>query len=79
MGSIIVCPLIEIGEISESRVGAAYVPGELIGMSRDSLVLCLHILTLDQDQIVKRIGSLPSSLMSNVEESLRFVLDLSRS
>ncbi|MCG8603718.1 type II toxin-antitoxin system PemK/MazF family toxin [bacterium] len=79
MGSIIICPLVEIGQISESRVGAAYVPGELIGMSRDSLVLCLHILTMKQDQIVQRIGSLPDSLMRSVEESLEFVLDLGQS
>lgn len=74
--TVIVCPLIESKQPSESRVGAIFVPKEVLGLENNHFVLCLQILTVFQEQIINRIGSLPDSLMSSVELGVKTVLHL---
>jgi mRNA-degrading endonuclease toxin of MazEF toxin-antitoxin module len=76
METLIVCHLVELNVIAESRVGAPVIPGELLGQSQDSLVLCLQILTIFKDRITERLTSMPVSIMADVQESLAFILDL---
>ncbi len=74
--TVIVCPLIEAQRVTESRIGATFVPGDVIGMENDSLVFTLQIKTISKDRIVKRVSSLPATYLSEIKESLQAVLDI---
>lgn len=74
--SVMVCPLVEAKYISHSKIGATFVPKDVIGLEDDSLVLSLQILTVFQGQISKRLGSLPDMLMKAVQTSLKSALNL---
>ncbi|PJF38626.1 MAG: hypothetical protein CUN54_10445, partial [Phototrophicales bacterium] len=73
--TIIVCPCIHNPRIAESRIGVTHIPGEVLGLQKDYLVLSLQIKTVLQTRIVKRIGRLPASLLDEVRRSLCAVLD----
>lgn len=74
--TVIVCPLIAAKNVSESRIGATFIPGEAIGLDSDSVVLSLQIKTISKDKIIKRVSSLPSSYVCKIKESLQAVLDI---
>lgn len=74
--TVIVCPLIEAKQVSQSRIGATFVPKADIGLDRDGLVFSLQIKTVSKDRIVKRVSSLPLSYMEKIKESLQAVLEL---
>lgn len=74
--TVIICPLIEAKNVSESRIGATYVPKEIGGLSEDRIVLSFQIQTISKERIVKRISSLPSPFMRQVKESLQTALNL---
>lgn len=76
LDSVMVCPLVEAKYISQSKIGATFVPKDVIGLEEDSLVLSLQILTVFQGQIFKRLGSLPDVLMKSVQTSLKSALNL---
>lgn len=76
LGTLLVCLLINDRQISESLIGAIFVPKEVIGLSDNSIVLCLQIFTISKNQIVKCIGSLPDSFISSIKKSLKTVLNL---
>ena len=46
------------------------------GLDRDSIVKTEVIITIPKDSIIKRIGSLPSESMSEVDDCLRISLGL---
>lgn len=73
---VIVCPLIEDMQISESQEGMVVVPKEVIGLNHNSVILCFQLFTISKERIVKRIGSLPTFLMPSVQSSLKAVLNL---
>ncbi len=76
LNTVIVCPVIEANRVSDTRIGATYIPQKAIGLEKDSLVISIQIKTIAKDRIVKRIGSLPSDYMYQIRESLQAVLDL---
>ncbi|MFQ5863896.1 MAG: type II toxin-antitoxin system PemK/MazF family toxin [bacterium] len=74
--TLIVCPLIEAKQVTQSRTGATFIPREVAGLKEHNLVLSLHIKTIPEKRILKRISSLPSSYLLQVKESIQAVLDL---
>ena len=74
--TVIVCPLIDAGQVKQSRIGATIIPKEVIGLEQDNIVFSLQIKTIAKSQIVKRISSIPNIYMSQIKESLQAVLDI---
>lgn len=74
--TLIVCPLVEAGTISKSRLGATFVPAQVAGSTHDALALTLQIHTLSKRHIVKRLGSLSKTLTSHIDKSLVLILGL---
>lgn len=71
----IVCPFTD----AAGRPGNAlnvHVPQGTGGTTKDSLVRCNQIRTVDQVRIGERLGSLPPELMRRVDAGLRLILDL---
>jgi mRNA-degrading endonuclease toxin of MazEF toxin-antitoxin module len=50
--------------------------GKATGLTRDSIVTCLHFVTMSADRIGKVIGSLFPSLMQKIDECLKSALGL---
>lgn len=46
------------------------------GLSKDSMVNCAHILTVDKSRLKKKLGQLDTKLMKQVEKALSISLDL---
>lgn len=56
--------------------GNVLLPRDATGLPRDSVVNVSQIFTVDKAFLTERIGSLPASLQSEVDEGLRTVLYL---
>jgi mRNA interferase MazF len=50
--------------------------GRQSGLLRDSVVNCANVFTVDQRQLIRRLGSLPSVLMVRANECLKAALEL---
>ena len=50
--------------------------GQQSGLRQDSVVNCVNLLTLDQDRILRKLGSLPDALMQQVNNCLKAALEL---
>jgi mRNA interferase MazF len=48
------------------------------GFTRDSVVHCGHVYTIDKSRLVKRIGQLPSTQMAEVDQALARSLGLGK-
>jgi mRNA interferase MazF len=74
--SIIVIPL----STSQRQAGrgptAIAVSKGTAGIPQSSVVLCHQITTLDRAKLTQRIGMLPPSVMSEIEEGLKAALSL---
>ena len=46
------------------------------GLKNDSIVRCDQVMTLDCRDCIGKLGTLPPELMAQVDEKLRFALDL---
>lgn len=56
--------------------GNTFLPAEVTGLPRDSVVNITALVTLNKTDLGRWIGSTPQSLMSEVDRGLRRVLDL---
>ena len=74
--TVIVCPLIEAKKVSESRIGATFIPKGETELDLNSIVLSLQIKTISKKKIQKRISVLPSNYIYQVKESIQTVLDI---
>ncbi|MFQ5677695.1 MAG: type II toxin-antitoxin system PemK/MazF family toxin [bacterium] len=74
--SVIVCPLIEAETVSQSRIGATFIPKMDTGLKFDAVALSLQIKTIPKERIQKKIGGLPSNYVNQIKESLQAVLDI---
>ncbi|MFQ5602584.1 MAG: type II toxin-antitoxin system PemK/MazF family toxin [bacterium] len=74
--TVIVCPIIASKGVSDTRIGATFIPKNVGGLERDGLAFSLQIKTIHKDRIVQRIGSLPMEYLYQIKESLQAVLDL---
>jgi mRNA interferase MazF len=46
------------------------------GVEKTSVLLPLFIRSIDQVRLVKKIGSLPTKIMNDVEDAIKLILDL---
>ena len=74
--TVIVCPLIEANRVSESRIGATFIPKGETELDLNSIVLSLQIKTISKNKIQKRISVLPTNYIHQVKESIQTVLDI---
>ena len=56
--------------------GAVFIPKEVSGLPKDSVVRLTELMTVDKWQLEEFIGHLPSEYMIKVENALREVLGL---
>jgi mRNA interferase MazF len=50
--------------------------GQQSGLRQDSVVNCVNLLTLDKGKVLRKLGSLPASVMQQVNDCLKTALDL---
>jgi mRNA interferase MazF len=74
--SIIVVPIST--SPSQSRRGPTVIeiPAGAGGLPRRSIAVCHQITTLDRAKLTKKVGTLPSEILGEVEEGLKAALDL---
>jgi mRNA-degrading endonuclease toxin of MazEF toxin-antitoxin module len=46
------------------------------GLSFDSVVNCINVVTLDKNRVLRRLGNLPDVLMRKVNAALKTALEL---
>jgi mRNA interferase MazF len=63
-------------EPTQLLIEAASPAGQQAGLLIDSALSCENLYTVRQDVIVRKIGTLPASLMPNVAACLKAALDL---
>jgi mRNA interferase MazF len=56
--------------------GNVFLPAVVTGLQRDSVVNVTALVTLDKDDLGRAVGSVPASLMLDVDQGLRQVLGL---
>lgn len=74
--TVIVCPMIEAKTVSESRIGATFVPKGETDLNLNCVILSLQIKTISKKRIQKRISVLPTNYIHQIKESLQTVLDI---
>ena len=74
--SLIVIPFSTTRGQARRGSTAIEIPAKLVGLNRTSYALCHQITTLDRDKLGKLIGTLPVSLLRQVEEGVKATLDL---
>ncbi len=65
-------------EPTQLLVGISTPEGQRTGLRQDSVVNCVNIVTLDKGRILRKLGSLPESLLEQVSACLLTALDLLR-
>lgn len=50
--------------------------GQQSGLRFDSVVNCVNLATVDKNKILRRLGSLPATLMRKVNDALKVALEL---
>jgi len=50
--------------------------GQQSGLRQDSVVNCVNLLTLDKGKVLRKLGTLPASLMQRVNDCLKVALEL---
>ena len=56
--------------------GNVFLPAEATNLPRDSVAVCTALVTLDRDRLDEAVGTLPASLMGEVDVGLRRALGL---
>ena len=74
--SIIVVPIST--SASQGRRGPTVVelPGGSAGLTKAGFAVCHQVTTLDRAKLTRRVGSLPSEVLREVEVALKAALDL---
>jgi mRNA interferase MazF len=74
--SIVVVPISTSS--SQGRRGPTVIAlsGGTAGLSKTSFAVCHQVTTLDRAKLTKRVGSLPSEPLREVEEGLKAAMDL---
>jgi mRNA interferase MazF len=74
--SIIVVPIST--SPSQSRRGPTVIeiPAGAGGLPRKSIAVCHQITTLDRTKLTKKVGTLPSEILEEVEQGLKAAMDL---
>ena len=56
--------------------GNVPIPSSVSGLPNDSIVNVSQILAIDKDQFLERVGSLPGSVMAEIDTGLKLILNL---
>ncbi|MEW6234178.1 MAG: type II toxin-antitoxin system PemK/MazF family toxin [Candidatus Omnitrophota bacterium] len=56
--------------------GTVLIPAEENGLTRDSVALCYQIAVLDRSRLTKKLGSLTTRQLANLDQALKYALDL---
>ncbi|MDP8240717.1 MAG: type II toxin-antitoxin system PemK/MazF family toxin [Candidatus Hatepunaea meridiana] len=73
---IIVCPITDARHIKQSELGLTFLPAGEGGLDKESLVIAFQVRMIDKRRVIRKLGSVGDSFVSEVNESLRAVLDL---
>ena len=73
---IIVCPITDARHLKQSELGLTLIPAGEGGLDKNSLVVAFQLRMIDKQRVIKKLGSIGDSFLSEVNESLRAVLDL---
>lgn len=63
-------------EPTQLLIELATLEGQQSGLRQDSVVNCVNLLTLDKGKVLRKLGTLPASLMQRVNDCLKTALDL---
>jgi mRNA interferase MazF len=74
---IIVCPVTDAKHLKHSELGLTLLPAGEGGLDKDSLVVAFQLRMIDKRRVIRKLGNIGAPLLSEVNESLRAVLDLS--
>ena len=64
------------GEPTQLLIEVATATGRQSGLARDSVVTCENIATVERSVILRRIGSLPTDVMMQINDCLKAALDI---
>jgi len=56
--------------------GTVLIPAEENGLTTDSVALCYQIAVLDQSRLTKKLGSLTSQQLANLNQALKYAPNL---
>ncbi len=73
---IIVCPITDARHLKQSELGLTLLPAGEGGLDKDSLVIAFQLRMIDKRRVMRKLGSISGQFFSEVNESLRAVLDL---
>jgi mRNA-degrading endonuclease toxin of MazEF toxin-antitoxin module len=74
--SIIVVPISTASSQGKRGPTVIELSGGTAGLQKKSFAVCHQVTTLDRAKLAKRVGSLPSQLLREVEEGLKAAIDL---
>ena len=74
--SIVVVPLSTSDAQARRGPTAIAVPRGTAGLLRSSIALCHQVTTLDRSKLTKHIGTLPASVLAEIESGLKAALSL---
>ena len=74
--SIIVVPISTSSSQDKRGPTVIELPGGTGGLAKTSYAMCHQVTTLDRAKLTKRLGTLPSDSVHEVEEGLKAAIDL---
>lgn len=74
--SIIIVPLSTSSSQRKRGLTVIEIAGGLAGLPKASCAICHQVTTLDRGKLTRRIGSLPVSILREVEQGLKAAMDL---
>jgi mRNA-degrading endonuclease toxin of MazEF toxin-antitoxin module len=74
--SVIVVPVSTSAAQGRRGPTVVPIPAETVGLAKSSLAVCHQITTLDRAKLTRRVGVLPSGILSQVDDGVKAALDL---
>jgi mRNA interferase MazF len=72
----VIAAVVTSNTVSATMPGNVFLPAAATGLQRDSVVNVTAIVTLDKVELGRAVGTVPDSLMREVDQGLRQVLAL---
>ena len=63
-------------EPTQVLIETGTIEGRQSGLSFDSVVNCVNVVTLDKNHVLRKLGNLPDALMRQVNDALKVVMEL---
>ncbi len=57
--------------------GTVLIPADEGGLTQDSVALCYQIVVLDQERLLRQLGTLSPNYLLDLEQALKYTLELS--